>query len=181
MGRLFRQIRKDYPHKGNISSIKSHGPCKFLEYVKMEPRGQWEHPNFVRLQGPVAKGLEKPFCSDLSSFSNQLIQTTRDENNLLEFLVIEYASDVEQQTPATNTTQETYGVYLNRQQEELGIARNKSACVVNTGLHDQKLANRGNQSDTYYFENVKKYLEILDHVCGKIIWLSLTHVWNLPR
>jgi len=196
-----------YPY--NISSTrKAARRCGFLDYCHLEKRSDWTLPatfpnptspspspspsnnnnnnnrSATQGQGPTEFGLHHHFCSDLAGFSNTLFQTDENEKNFMEFLVVEYASDVEQQTPHTNTTQETVSLYLAAQLKMQNLTRDDSVCVVNTGVHDQKLCHQGRTSDAdadnecleLYVNNVKSYMKQLDPVCGNIVWLGITSV-----
>lgn len=96
----------------------------------------------------------------------------------MELLTVDFASDVEQQTRYTNTTQETATLHVANQLQLRGLTYEDSVCVVNVGLHDQKLCE--SKSDSHclviYVTNVKVYLNLLYNVCGSIIWLSTTPV-----
>jgi hypothetical protein len=131
-----------------------------------------------KTQGPVLHGLENPYCSDLSGRGNSICETKK--KNYMEYLVVEFASDVEQQTSKTSTTQETVGSYLKRQLKHRKVSREDNVCVVNTGTHDQRLCVNHNTTsawcDDMFLTNVETYLKILDTVCGNIIWISQASV-----
>lgn len=92
--------------------------------------------------------------------------------------MVEYASDVEQQTPHTTTTQETVALYMKNQLQFFNFTSSDVVCVVNTGLHDQKLCT--GKSNEYcriiYGENVRFYLRQLQISCGSIVWIATTPV-----
>ena len=59
------------------------------------------------------------------------------------------------------------------------MAKEECVCVVNTGIHDQKLCPGLINEDVcleVYINNVKSYLSLLNTVCGTIIWISITSV-----
>lgn len=171
MGLLFNDLIERYPY--DITSVRNAtGRCGFMNYTQMEPAKVWSPPNSNLTQGPIAYGLEHNYCTDgAGKDPSRKLKTAG--GNLMEFLFVEFASDVEQQTPETNTTQETVALYLKRNQKE--ASRDDSVCVVNTGLHDQALCSDTNTT-CMYLENVKTYLTLLDTVCGHIVWLGLSAV-----
>ena len=100
----------------------------------------------------------------------------------MEFLVVDFASDVEQQSVYTKSTQETVTLHVANQLQLRGLTHDDSVCVVNTGLHDERLCNGKSDKRCIpeYSTNVKKYLNLLYKVCGSIIWISTTPVQENP-
>merc|ERR1711862_867818 len=86
--------------------------------------------------------------------------------------------DVEQQTRVTETTQETASLHVKNQLRNKNITSNESVCVINTGLHDQRLCKNRNISKCgdMYLQNVAIYLKLLDPVCGNFIWIGISSV-----
>ena len=173
----FHKIK--YPRK--VTSDKKlrgfRGRCGFLNYVNISKRKKWIQPNPSLLQGPIDHGLKNPYCTDLMGTLYRM--TSENRTHFIEFLTVEFANDVEQQSAVGNTTQETVSKYLAMQIEERRIPREQSVCVASTGLHDQALCLGLNSEvkcrDLYLF-NVKKYLNFLSVACGNIVWVSQTHV-----
>ena len=95
-----------------------------------------------------------------------------------EYLVVEYASDVEQQTNTTNTTQQSVTLYMEQELKHYNLTTSDSVCVVNTGIHDQRLCDNKTEANCLdiYRRNVQEYLRLLDRVCGNIVWISTTPV-----
>ena len=95
-----------------------------------------------------------------------------------EYLVVEYASDVEQQTNTTNTTQQSVTLYMEQELKHYNLTTSDSVCVVNTGIHDQHLCDNKTEANCLdiYRRNVQEYLRLLDRVCGHIVWISTTPV-----
>lgn len=79
----------------------------------------------------------------------------------MEYLVIEYASDVEIQTPETKTTQDNAIMYLvNHIIKDKNKTSSYNVCVINIGLHDQLMCKHPNttsseECDDIYLENVE--------------------------
>ena len=172
------QMRKHYPYKPFKIARKAYERCGFLDYVKMEkqPNNTWNKPS--RTQGPTMYGLGHPYCSDLAGFTNNMYQSD-DGEHYMEYLVVEYAQDVENQTPETETTQETTALYLKKQLHDKNMTSNDNVCVLNTGIHDQNLCRNLthlNECEDAYLQNVASYLKLLDPVCGKFIWIGITPV-----
>ena len=166
----------NYPHTINITR-NAEGRCGFLNYVKMERRQikTWKKPNST--QGPTAHGLDNPYCSDIAGFGNKMFQS--DGVNYMEYLVIEYAQDVANQTPETETTQETTALYLKKQLLNKNMTSDDNVCVINTGLHNQRLCHdniTSSECEDVYLQNVAKYLKVLDSVCGNFVWIGISSV-----
>lgn len=174
MIRTFGKIR--YPRKVTGDKYSSNR-CGFLEYANIPQKKMWAPPNHSLLQGPCRNGLENPFCSDLSGTLYRM--TSENRTHFIEFVTVEFANDVEQQSKYGKTTQETVSKYLSRQIKERRIPRQQSVCVANTGIHDQQLCGdlkMEEQCRDLYLLNVRNYLKHLSRACGNIVWVTLTHV-----
>lgn len=137
----------------------------------------WTPPNPSLLQGPIAHGLKNPYCTDLMGTLYRMASENR--THFIEFLTVEFANDVEQQSEFGNTTQETISKYLSLQIKEKQIPKEQSVCVASAGLHDQILCpdlKSELKCLDLYLLNVRKYLKLLSAACGSIIWVSHTHV-----
>ena len=171
MGHLIRNLK--YPFEHYI--VKKGFRCRFMEYIGIDRENitEWKKPNIT--QGPVAYGLQHPYCSDTAGHKHLLIQATN-RSNYLEYLMIDFANDVEMQTLQTTTTQETAALYLKLQFVQNNVTKEDNVCIMNTGRHDQELCKHFNS--TYhcyevYLENVEKYLTIFDNVCSHMIWIGI--------
>eukprot|EP01083_Nonionella_stella_P095090 266886_1 len=184
MGFTFHEIVKLYPYRRISTRTAPDERCGFLEYCNLENRSEWDVQGAQQTQGPVYHGFENHFCSDLSGFRNTMFEG--DKNNFIEYLAVEYASDVEQQTPTTNTTQQTTSLYLRNQLQQYNLTTDDRACVVNAGVHDQNICAvptwiPDEQCSDIYMTNVETYLKELDSVCGYIVWISITSCLNDVR
>jgi len=184
MGYTFKEIISTYPYRKISGRTAPDERCGFLEYCYLEKRREWDVQGARLTQGPVLYGLSNHFCSDLSGFQNTMVEG--DKNNFIEYLAIEFASDVEQQTPTTNTTQQSASLYLRNQLHHYDLTIDDRVCVVNVGLHDQNICAvpawlRKEQCGDLYMRNVETYLKELDSVCGYIVWISTTSCMNSRR
>mmetsp|Transcript_5581 Transcript_5581/g.11650 ORF Transcript_5581/g.11650 Transcript_5581/m.11650 type:complete len:399 (-) Transcript_5581:127-1323(-) len=175
MGKYFNAL--DYPYIITSKKETDDLRCGFLDYVHLPRSEEWVYPQYN--QGPAKFGRKNHFCSDVASAGNRRFESDSTEgSNFMELLTVDFASDVEQQTRYTNTTQETATLHVANQLQLRGLTYEDSVCVVNVGLHDQKLCE--SKSDSHclviYVTNVKVYLNLLYNVCGSIIWLSTTPV-----
>lgn len=169
----------NYPY--NITSKRSPKDtwCGAIEYYNLTKASEWKMPSRGH-QGPTSIGLKKHFCSDVGGRPGS--EGTRrfgtDRANFMEALVVDFASDVEQQSLNTSTSQETVTLYISRQLEMLNLTKIDSVCVANAGLHDQKLCSLGKESfcREAYIANVQSYLKLLETICGSIIWISISSV-----
>jgi len=177
MGYTFEQIMESYPYQKISTRTAPDERCGFLEYCDLEKRSEWDVQEARLTHGPVINGFVNHFCSDLSGWSNVMVEG--DKDNFIEYLTVEYAKDVEQQTPTTNTTQQSAALYLENQLHHYNLTIDDRACVVNTGIHDQNICGvptRMTEEECFdvYITNVETYLKELDSVCGYIVWMSIT-------
>ena len=177
-----------YPY--NITSTQKAADCRcgLLDYCYFEKAKRWKPPfSPNQTQGPAEFGKENPFCVDLSTCINARWESaTPNGTHFIENLVVEFASDVEQQSIYTNTTQEAATIHVANQLQLRNLTNDDSVCVANAGLHDQILCS--GKSTEYcleiYLNNVNSYLKLLQYVCGNIIWISTTSVrgdYKLPQ
>ena len=160
----------------------SWGRCDVLNYYFLERSVNWTPPatnnaGGSQVQGPAKYGLRKHYCNDASGTYNRQFATS--STNFMEYLSVEYASDVEHQSLITNTSQQSAIHYMKWQLDNLLMPKDDAVCVVNTGLHDQRLCPGLQNEDTcrdVYVTNVKSYLRLLNSTCGCILWISITSV-----
>ena len=169
-----------YPYHITSTQIAANHRCGFLDYCYLEKSNTWIPPfSPNQTLGPAEFGMENPFCSDLSGSMNARWESyVPNGTHFVEHLIVEFASDVEQQSLYTNTTQEAATIHAANQLQLRNLTNDDSVCVVNTGLHDQILCI--GKSDEYcleiYLNNVNSYLNLLQYVCGNIVWVSTTTV-----
>ncbi len=182
MGYTFLEIGNSYPYPKISNRVAPDERCGFLEYCGLQKRSEWDAQGAQQTQGPIHHGFQNHFCSDLSNFKNTMY--SGDKNNFIEYLAVEYASDVEQQTPTTNTTQQTTSLYLKNQLQQYNLTTDDRVCVVNAGIHDQNICwmiQDDKHCSNIYMKNVETYLKELDSVCGYIVWISITSCSNDVR
>lgn len=164
--------------------------CGVLDYYNFSKADMWNPPSNARnethvgnqTQGPYDFGLKNPFCMDLLGWKNEMLESSIGNNKtrFVEKLCLDYASDVEQQTPTTRTSQETMILYITNQLERRNLHVHDTVCVTNVGIHDQKLC--AGKSDELclqiYLQNVGVYLNLLQKVCGDIVWIAITPVFG---
>ncbi|GFH61556.1 hypothetical protein CTEN210_18032 [Chaetoceros tenuissimus] len=178
MGHLIRNLK--YPFEHYI--VRKGFRCRFMEYIGIDRENitEWKKPNIT--QGPVAYGLQHPYCSDTAGHKHLLIQATN-RSNYMEFITIDFASDVSQQTLHTRTTQETAALYLKLQFVQNNVTKEENVCIMNTGRHDQELCKNFNSTyhcyEVYLF-NVETYLTIFDNVCSHMIWIGINAIKESP-
>ena len=130
---VYKQIRLENEGFGNSSLgrgwelTKEHtsGRCNHTDYYGLEKASEWVFPEFTRLEGPVGIDHGKPpipWCSDLHWAFNQKIEK---DGTSLEFLVCDFARDVETPSQTTTTTQETISLYLAKNYPH----RSQNVCV----------------------------------------------------
>jgi len=88
------------------------------------------------------------------------------------FIGMEFARDVELQTPTFRTTQENVANYLSQKwnSEEMLSVWDKPVCLVSGGIHDVML----NVSLAEHKANIEWYLNLLAGPCRFLIWVAAT-------
>lgn len=146
--------------------------------------------------GPVDFGSTHPHCTDCSgcdttflkcdfvpnSTCNEDCVDIHNERKLIYggYVAMEFALDIEIQTPEFLTTQENLVSYIDRvwnfpeHLREFG----KPVCVISAGMHDVKIAN---VTALDFLRNVKLLLANFIPVCTHIIWLGSTAPSNVPN
>ena len=158
-----------------------------LAYVEEK---NWKAPR-EGLEGPAMYGAENMYCqdkrgglgdvmdcqpdpdADLEGWFSQLTKDEKDNLVYAGFLGVEFARDVEVQTPQFSTTQENIAHFVAQRwntQEMLRIYE-KPTCVINTGHHDVIIT--GMTQETYV-ANVKWYLHMMAEQCETILWPATT-------
>lgn len=161
MNRLFDSIIKT---KRSCKSVKrAPGRCNLLPYLGQKKRKKWTKPS--KNEGPHMYGLNHPFCTDCHECNSELYDCGK---HTFEYISVEFARDVEIQTPTSNTTQETIAQYL--QLKECDIF---CKCVVNSGIHDMALPHL---TDQLYVKHVHFYVQQLVNSCQNVVWMSMTAV-----
>lgn len=89
------------------------------------------------------------------------------------YITIEFARDVEMQSPEFLTTQENIAVFLDRDYNTPILVEDfgKPVCVVNTGHHDVVIPKI---TRSMFLSNVEWYLTLLNPQCESIIWIATT-------
>jgi len=172
--------------------------CENLSLMKQLKAPIWNPPNSSLGEGPAAIGLDNPGCSDcigcnmdfLLCQSNGRDPISQDTMSLHGgFIPIEFARDVELQSPSASTTQEVVATFLQEfyNTEQLVNDFGLPICVVNSGHHDVLVA-----TESQFVENVMTYIGLLTPQCSMIVWITtnaplgntypqqieLTRLWN---
>ena len=166
----YKEIRIENEKLGwELTKEHTSGRCNYTDYYGLEKAREWVFPNHSRLEGPV--GIDyiapKPWCSDLHWAFNQKIEK---DGTSLEFLVCDFARDVETPSRTTATTQESIALYLSKAYPE----KAENVCIANAGLHDMAIP--GPYADKpyiLYVGNVQEYLGLLKEQCGVVVWVTI--------
>ena len=178
--------------KGMMCQQRMAQRCQLNEMFDLEYAKKWRMPDFSQFEGPLKYGLQNHYCTDCSGcLSNFLDCQVRDvgmaepDSNLPRcerkrltyggYISIEFARDVEMQSPRFSTTQENVASYLHESWNKLGSKLLKEwglpVCVVNTGNHDAMVPGINLVN---YVKNVDWYLNLFKTECSHFIWLSNT-------
>jgi len=111
MATTFKMFLKQYPFEISVQrgAIRTKDRGMLMKYLNVEMKDVWIKPDAKLFQGPVHYGLGNPFSSDMNGWGPMMVG---DGKRSIEFLNVEFAQDVELQTPTTSTTQETAALYL---------------------------------------------------------------------
>ncbi len=178
MGKIFGEIQ--FPYQITTSRAPKDKRCGFLSYAGLPAAKPYERtlPSFF--QGPSKYGREHDGCSDVKSVGARFIESALPDgtNHFMEIMTVDHASDTAQQTPYTSSTQETATLHFANQLQFRGMTFKDSVCIMNTGLHDQKLCVGKSHEHCLqiYRRNVVTYLNLMYNVCGAMVWISTTPV-----
>ena len=183
MFRLWREARVFQNGKPFSSKLITTSHCNWLQSFGIKSSKVSRKPN-PKKEGPSADILMKPQrngCTTETVLSNEItrnktsvvflkeeqLQRNIPGTNFLsmDMITVCYAKDVEMQSVLGNTSQETLSRYLQLEHQIYSL------CVLNMGLHDQKLI--GLQTKDYV-SNVIEFLELMSPVCLYIIWIETT-------
>ena len=178
--------------KGLICNQRFADRCKLNELFDLPYAKEWKHPDFRKFEGPLKYGLLNEFCTDCSGCKSNFLDCQIQDLGLADpdpsflpcdrkrltyggYMTVEFARDVEIQTPKYSTTQENIAAYLQQAWNEPNSALVKEwglpICVVNTGMHDAAIPG---MTVPDFIRNVDWYLKIFQSQCAHFIWLSNT-------
>ena len=177
-----------------------HGPV-----FNLQPVAEWQPPIFSpNFEGPLNWAVNNPYCSDCggcdphflhcvpsnqqgqalsslkaSSRSTSPEQQCKEDKKLVYggYMIVEFAKDVELQSPSYRTTQENIVWYLREHfnRPQLVTEWGKPVCVIGTGFHDMILLIKTDDFNMDRFvENVEWYLMLMKDECSHMIWVTNT-------
>lgn len=196
----FRSMSKREPHecwqpeeeKGLLCSERMSQRCKLNDLFDLPYAEEWKRPHFKNYEGPLKYGLEHSYCTDCSGcksnfldcqVQNVFLQAAKVDYAPCErkrlayggYISIEFARDVEIQTPKHSTTQENIASYLDTAWNEPDSLLLKEwglpICFINTGNHDAMLPG---MTIPHFIKNVDWYLNLFKTRCSHFVWLSNT-------
>ena len=167
--------------------------CKLNEIFDLPYADEWIKPEATNVEGPVLYGLQNQYCTDCRGCDTNFLDCQIKESGLGQphdialrpcdrkrltyggYINIEFARDLEIQTPKFNTTQENIAAYLHTSWNLPGGPLVQKwglpICVINTSAHDCKLDFITVEG---FIKNVEWYLNLFVSECSHIIWLSNT-------
>jgi hypothetical protein len=189
VGLSIKQINKACP-MDFICTMRQASKCDLngVFGIPYRPDRQWYPPNYTLGEGPLY-GLENPYCNDCNGCKSQLAVCTNSKLSINKkrtcpdstlktlyyggYISMEFARDVEIQSPNFGTSQENIALlFLNSTQWNQDLILRSfgpAACVVGGGFHDMALPNI---TLSRYIDNVKWYLRLLHPTCGHFIWVA---------
>jgi hypothetical protein len=183
--------------KGFVCKEKMGDRCKLNEFFDLPYAEVWKEPDHEKFEGPLKNGFDNHFCTDCGGCESNLLdchlqgetgievvstdlqpRNSNCERNHLSyggFITVEFAKDVEIQTPRFSTTQENIASYMHQKWNTPNSPVTKEwglpICVINTGVHDSLIEDTAPEN---FIENANWYLNLLVPQCAHIIWLSNT-------
>jgi hypothetical protein len=169
--------------------------CDHDKVFKFDRVDEWQSPiYFPNFEGPANYAKDKPYCSDCGGCDPHFLHcepvqlTSKQSKEKAEqcksnktiyggFMKVEFAKDVELQTPMYRTTQENTAFYLNQHFNTPYMVQEwgKPICVIGTGLHDMILLLKTEHFHMLHFiKNVEWYLMIMKNECSHIVWVTNT-------
>ncbi len=167
--------------------------CYHDRVFQVERVAEWQLPVWDNFEGPTGWAKDKPYCSDCSGCDPHFLHclpkagtaATNNEgrkcnlNNMVYggYMKVEFAKDVELQTPQYRTTQENTANYLHEHfnSPQMVTDWGKPICVIGTGLYDMTLLLKtDNFHQGHFIENVNWYLMLMKDECSHIIWMANT-------
>lgn len=166
--------------------------CRLNEIFDLPYADEWIRPQPENFEGPLKYGLQNQYCSDCSGCMSNFLDCQIKELGLSQthiglrpcdrkrltyggYISIEFARDLEIQTPKFKTTQENVAAYLHTSWNAPGGPLVQKwglpICVINTSAHDSMLDSITVEG---YIKNVNWYLNLFVSECSHIVWLSNT-------
>ena len=168
------------------------GRCNEGLFLGANPKDfRWTGPDLLgRGEGPVLFGLKHPDCKDCSGCYSeflvcheklsQSLSIARNRSQSLAiacekgkmdsiryggYFAVEFARDVELQSPEFGTTQEIMAAYLKRQYNKEALVKDFGLpiCILTAGIHDMKIPNI---TTSKFLVNVNWYLDVLKPECS---------------
>ena len=185
-------MEKEESRNGLLCQQRMSTRYQLNDFLDLQYADEWKMPDPTKFEGPLKYGLLNSYCTDCSGcasnfldcqiqqlFEMDPVRQTCDRKRLTYggYMGIEFARDVEIQTPTYSTTQENIAEYLrhswNDPTSPLQVMKDWGLpiCVINTGNHDAMLPDITLED---FIKNVKWYLNIYRYQCAHIIWLSNT-------
>lgn len=184
-----------------IAEISDHR-CSMHVTFGLDRTQEWIRPDHTRHEGPAAYGLINPYCKDCggcvtlfpdclhnpvaddhsgSQVESEGINCTKKMQVYGGYFSMNFARDVELQTPEFLTTQENYVAYINRKWNTPELIRDwgKPICIMSAGIHDMiirfnKMKRGDDDIEHKYKENIRWLLATFQPECKHIIWLGNT-------
>lgn len=172
---------------------KMGGRCNLNDPFDLPYPEKWSPPNStssargdLRFAGPVAHGASNPYCSDCNGCNTNFLKcvlrknvatgkcdASKNEFTYGGYISMEFARDVEMQTPEFVTTQENLAAYIDRVWNTPDMIQEwgKPICVISAGIHDVAIVELPLAD---YVKNVNFLLTNFLSVCEHIIWLGNT-------
>ena len=162
----------------SMCESRSHNSrCNLHDVFGWERRDPWEFSD-RKVEGPLGIGRQTPGCADQSGHGYQLLECHLDgetgdpcEIPVASFYPIEFARDVELQTPQFRTTQENIAHWVTTEHVP---KYGRPVCVMGAMYHDIRIGDPdGSEPDEARFiSNLREFFRLLQPACAHIIWIT---------
>lgn len=180
---------------GQVSCAEVSGyRCNLNSAFGMPYADAWVPPRPGERVGPTNHGAENPYCYDGSGSFPSLLRCApldpdadndaaggprprcdadRMRHRYGGYVPVEYARDVEVQTPDFRTTQENLAAFVEREWNDPATVREwgRPVCVLGNGNHDARIKGI---TTGHYLKNVRFLLETFSRVCAHMVWIGNT-------
>ena len=162
----------------SMCEARSHNSrCNVHDVFGWERRDPWEWSD-TKVEGPLGIGRKTPGCADQSGHGYQLLECHIDEETgspcplpVASFLPVEFARDVELQTPQFRTTQENIAHWMTTEHVP---KYGRSVCVMGAMYHDIRIGDvdGSEPNEATFISNLREFFRLLEPACAHIIWIT---------
>ena len=176
---LYHRFYREPQELCTMCESRSHNSrCNLHDVFLWERRDPWEFSDRT-VEGPLGIGRQTPGCADQSGHGYQLLECHLDgetgdpcEIPVASFYPIEFARDVELQTPQFRTTQENIAHWVTTEHVP---KYGRPVCVMGAMYHDIRIGDidgSAEPDEARFISNLREFFRLLQPACAHIIWIT---------